>query len=189
MKSCAMTSLLAVAFTTAAMGQGTVLWDESVNGPLSNDYTQPTYLGALQAGTNSVIGSAEAVPSGMGWTVYDDSFTFAVPAGFQVNAVQLMVDRRVWAWIGNPGFSSQYGFVDHPSNGDLLPQWGLAPLAPGTYGMYISDHDLQPVPTAAHYRLDFVSQSIPEPGALGLCLAGAACAGVYGWRRVSSKRR
>jgi hypothetical protein len=165
--------LLVLTLPCTSFGQGTVLWDESVNGPLSNDYTQPTYLGALQAGTNSVIGSAEAVPSMAGWTAYDDFFTFTVPGSFQVSAVQFTVDRRVWAWIGSPTFSIQYGFVDHPSNGDLLPQWGLALLGPGTYGMYISDLDLQSAPTAAHYRLDFVSASVPEPSSCALLAVAA----------------
>ena len=42
---------------TSALGQGTILWEESVNGPISNEFGEPTFFGALQDGTNSLMGS------------------------------------------------------------------------------------------------------------------------------------
>ena len=41
----------------AALGQGVILWDESVNGELSQDFAHPTSLTPVLAGTNSVIGA------------------------------------------------------------------------------------------------------------------------------------
>src|SRR5437867_928488 len=81
-------------------GQGTLLWDESVNGPLSNSPDSPTSLSPLQPGTNTLVASVQATPNGAGWGVDDDIFTFSVPSGWQVTSIQLTKDRVVWAWIG-----------------------------------------------------------------------------------------
>src|SRR5260370_34010376 len=88
-----------------------------------------------------------------GWKREFDFFTFTVPNEAKISSIYLSVDGRSWASIGDPAFSSQYGFVVWPSNGDLLPQWGLTSVVSGAYGMYMSDDDLQSFPTTLHYGL------------------------------------
>ena len=161
----------AILTTTAAFGQTTILWNESVNGELS--FVLPaTPLGTVQVGTDSIIGSAELTPFGAGWGADDNLFTFSVPSNLQVVKVQLTVDRPIDAWIGDQSFSYQYGDALSPSNGDLLTQWGINSLDSGVYGMYISDFDLESYPTAANYQLDFVVEPVPEPSPVGLLLLG-----------------
>src|SRR5713101_2920083 len=118
----------------AALGQGVLLWDESVNGELSQDFTHPTSLTPLLAGTNSVIGATEIIPYGNNWRGYPDDFLVTIPSNLVVTAVYLAVDRpKVWAWIGDPSYSDQLGWTQNPTNGDLLLQWGVGSLGSGVY--------------------------------------------------------
>ena len=183
MKTTAVTILAFLVIAPSAFAQGTIVWNESVNGPFSNLAPSATPIGAFQAGTNSVIGAADATPNGPNWGVNDDFFTFSIPNGLQIASVFLTVDRRTWAWIGDSSFANQYGFVINPSNGDLIGQWGLTHLSSAGYGMYMSDNDLQSFPTVANYRLDFFVQSIPEPGSLSLVLLGLGLVGIRQWNK------
>jgi hypothetical protein len=161
---------------TTAFGQGIILWDESLNGPLANDYTQATGLGALQNSTNSIIGASQLIGDG----IYGDYFSFTIPTGRRISAMWLSVDNPVAVWIGDPAFANQFGYVVNPANGDVLPQWGFNPIGDGTYGMYIMNYDLASNPSVSNYRLDFFIQAVPEPTTLSLALVGL---GVLGWAR------
>jgi len=160
---------------TAASGQGTILWNESVNGPLSNDPGNPTSLGIIQLGTNTLIGSAEFVPidGGPGGNLYSDIITFTVNGGFQITSLILQTDSSIGVWIGNSGFTSELASIISPSNGDILPQLNLQNISPGTYGFYVSDRQFGSSPTVANYQLDFIVQAVPEPSAISLLLIGA----------------
>jgi len=170
-----MTVLFAIFLTTtAAFGQVTILWNESVNGEISQDGSPPTSLGALQLGTNSIFGATECVPYGNIWGAYPDIFTFEVPSDFIVTATYIQVDLPyIWAWIGDSTFSNEIAFDLNPSTGQLLSQWGISSISPGLYGMYLQSADAQPYTTTAHYELDFVAEYAPEPGTIGLLLLGA----------------
>src|SRR5689334_22368582 len=101
-------------------GQGVILWDESVNGELSQDFTHPTSLTPLRSGTNSIIGATELIPYGNNWGGYPDDFLLTVPTNVVVTAIYLTVDRpNVWAWIGDASYVNQLGWVRNPSGGDL----------------------------------------------------------------------
>lgn len=163
-------------------GQGTILWDESINGPLSNDGTHPTWLGTLQTRTNSVFGATEYISFGTGGALYGDYFTFAIPQSLRVGGLNLTVDRAVLVWVGDQNFSQELSHVYNPANGSLLPQMGLPFLAAGTYGMYITVNDFSGSGTA-NYRLDFVMEAVPEPSAGCLLLMGAGVVGVLGWKK------
>ena len=177
MKNCAKISLVVATTTCVALGQGTVLWDESVNGPLSQYSSAPTVLAPLQAGTNTVIGMTEIVPTGNGWTVHPDFFTFTLPGNLSLGAVFFSVNRsNVWTWIGDSTFSNPLGFAANSANGDLLPQWGLSSIGPGAYGVDVENHDAQTLTSVANYRLDFLAHTIPEPSTVGLLLLAGACA-------------
>lgn len=177
--------LLAACLTTTALGQGTVLWDESVNGLLSQNYHFPTQLVPVEAGTNSVFATTSVEPVGGNWSVHPDFFILKVPSNLSVKEVTLQIDKsNVWAWLGDATFSTQMAFTGNSSSGDLFSQWQLAALLPGDYGVYLSNNDLQPFTSIAHYRLDFVVQTVPEPGAWTLLLLGAA-----GWFLQIRRRR
>ena len=189
MKTTAVTILAFLVIAAYALAQGTIVWNEAVNGPFSNLAPSATPIGVFQVGTNSVIGAADATPNGPNWGVNDDFFTFSIPNGLQIASVFLTVDRRTWAWIGDPSFANQYGFVINPSNGDLVGQWGLTHLSSGGYGMYMSDNDLQSFPTFANYRLDFFVQNIPEPGVFSLLFLGLGLVGVRRWKSIRTHQR
>ncbi len=71
------TLLVAVVLLCASASHGTVIWDESVNGDLSNNGTAPTSLPALTVGSNRVVGSI-----GVSWSDDDeDAAMFTVPVG------------------------------------------------------------------------------------------------------------
>ena len=178
MKAIAANFLVLVLSATTAFAQGTVLWDESVNGPISEDYTIPTSLSPMQMGTNSVMGLTEVVPTPPNWEGHPNTFTIEVPIGLEVRAVYLQVDKpNVWAWIGNTGFSSELGFTLSASSGELLAQWGLVTISAGSYGIYLENHDHQAEISIANFRLDFVVQAVPEPSACSILLAGLVLLG------------
>ena len=180
---------LAVLSATTVFGQGTILWDESVNGPLSEDFNQPTSLGPMQIGINSIIGLTAIVPPPPFWEYHPNYFTFEVPKGLAVQAINLQVDKpNVWAWIGNPEFSSQLAFTMNPSTGELLSQWALGSIPSGSYGMYLENLDQQSFTSVASYRLDFFVQAVPEPGTFWLLVAGAGLVVLRGWRKAQRVR-
>ena len=172
--------------TTAAFGQVTILWNESVNGELSQDYSTATTLGTLQLGTNSIIGATEVERTGNNWFEQGDYFTFEVPSNSEITALYIGIDTpNVWTWIGDPTFYSHLAFSGGPSTGDLLPQWGLVSIDFGIYGMYLVNHDHSSSLSIANYQLDFVVELVPEPGTLGLLLLGA---GVFTLRHCCKPR-
>ena len=164
-------SLLHLSVCTYA--QGTFLWDESVDGPFSSSFESPTSLGSLPAGTVSIRGMTEIEPTGPSWSVHPDYFSFTIPEGFVLSGARLEIDKQnVWTWIGEPSYLNELAFAANPSTGELFPQWGISSVSSGPYGMYLSNHDLQPVPSIANYRLDFFVQAVPEPGTISLGLLG-----------------
>lgn len=176
--------LCAVSIATTALGQGTILWNEGVDGPFSNFSDNPTVLPPLQLGTNSTVGATEIEPNGNIWTVYEDFFTFTVPANAMVASVYFQVDKpQVQTWIGNQSFSSQLAVMGNPIAGELLAQWGTGSLPSAGYGLYLANHDAQSSVSIANYRLDFFVQSVPEPDTLALAFVGAA--GFVGLRCTS----
>ena len=181
MKKTLCTSSLLLGLAVGAFGQGTIVWDESVNGPLSHFSSSPTALGSFQLGTNSIIGKVEIEPSGGNWIVYEDFFTLSVPPSLSLNAVFFHVDKPdVATWIG-ASFGDQLGYAASSASGELLAQWGMSPIGAGGYSMYLANHDTQAVISVATYRLDFFVQSVPEPGTFALALTGAI--GLAVWRR------
>ncbi len=172
--------LISSIFATLNLPGAQVLWDESINGPLSGNYLQPSIFPGLTLGPNYVRGQTEIAPNPYGATVYPDCFLISVPSGLQVEQVVLSSDiTDLWIWIGDAGFSEQLGFVGYfgagwpnlpPTNGDLLPQMGIGPVQSGTYGFYVQN--MGPVPSTAHYELDFSAVAVPEPSGSMLLLVG-----------------
>jgi hypothetical protein len=190
MKTCT-TILFSIGLATiSALGQGTILWDESVNGPFSFDYHNPTQLGTLSFGSNTVSGATEIEPTGPGYFVHEDYFIFTVPNNSSLSAIYIGINKpNVWTWIGDQTFSTDLGFVGNPSNGELLSQWTISSLGSGVYGMYMANHDAQPFTSIANYRLDFFVEAVPEPSTLSLLLAGAGFVGFHSWRKFRFKAK
>lgn len=184
MKTCLTILVLVILSVTATFGQVTILWDESVNGEISGDAPPYTSFGALQLGTNSVIGATEIESIGQNWLVHPDDFTFEVSNGMEVTALYIQIDTpNVWAWIGGPNMSGTLAYTLDASTGDLLSQWGLESLEEGDYGMYLSNtyHPLDY--NVANFHLDFVVEYVPEPGTLCLLLVGAGVFTLRHWRK------
>jgi hypothetical protein len=176
MKTCIKILIAIILTTTAAFGQTTILWNESVNGELSGNSPPFTSLGALQLGTNIIIGVTEIHTIGNdNWISYPDFFTFEVPSNYEVTTLYIQLDQpHVWAWIGDSTFSSELAFNLNSSSGDMLSQWGLDSIDSGVYGMYLENQDPAFPSSIANYQLDFVVEPVPEPGTLGLLLLGAS---------------
>ena len=166
--------LLACLAASHGLGQGTILWNETTDGPLSNDYRSPTPFGLFSVGTNSVIGSTEAIPFGASWVVHNDYFTFQIPAGSQVSGAYLIINQQILAWLGTSDFGNEIGHRYTSTTQDLLPFFGGQPLSPNNYGMYLSPDDFQDIPTSVGYRLDLVFSAVPEPGTWALLALGSA---------------
>lgn len=187
MKPMASTLLLASSLAGSLYGQSTVLWNESINGQLSQFAASPTSLGSLQKGTNSVLSSVEFVPTGggPGGTLYSDFFTFSAGASTSISGVYLSVDSPIAVWIGDTNFSIELGSVISPASGNLFSQIGVNSVGVGEYGIYVSNYDHGPVRSIITYRLDFIVQPIPEPITAWLLIVGLVCFGC----RASIRRR
>src|SRR5262245_43977153 len=92
-----------VLFTGAAHGQGTfILWDESVNGELSDSGDRPTSLTPLRPGVNTLLGATEVERVGNNWLGHDEFFTIQIPTNLYISAITIQVDKpSVWTWIGD----------------------------------------------------------------------------------------
>jgi hypothetical protein len=188
MKKTILTILTGLGLVATGFAQGTILWDESVNGPFSFDYRSPTSLGVMTLGTNTIFGATEIEPTGPNYFVHEDYFSFAVPNNMLITSVYLTINKpNVGTWVGDATFLTQLAFVGNPSSGELLTQWGLTSIGPGTYGMYTANHDAQAFTSIADYRLDFFTQSVPEPSTHLLILAGLGLVGFRGWKMARVK--
>jgi hypothetical protein len=154
--------------------QGTILWNEAVNGPLSELAELPTPLGSLHVGTNIILGSSELEPFPGGYLGHEDHFRFSVPTGLQVSAIFINVDRpHGWVWLGAEFWPAPGAvYTLNATSGSLLPQLNASPLEEGAYLMYLANSDEQPFTSVLTYRLDFRVEPIPEPGTWALLALG-----------------
>lgn len=186
MKTCLAAALLAA--TTAA--QAATVWDEALQGDLSNNGRAPTNI-AMTAGHNQVIGTMGNAGSG----VERDYFNFTIPVGHELTSLWLLPTTdvsggasflalqsgpQVTVSTTGAGVEALYGFNHYGA--DLIGQDILAtivgpqkaPLPAGTWSVWI-----QETGGPVRYGLDFViTSAVPEPAtalSLGLGLLGLAC--------------
>jgi hypothetical protein len=181
-------ALVAVAGIAAAAAGQTVVWDEGVDGNLSNDPNAPTDLGTLGAGGNIVRGSTlgAGTPPSDGF----DVFQINIAAGFSITDIILSAYSPAGA-TATSGFNFSTGSAASNlpiGSPDLIfgPGWGaanvgqdlldvavggpVASLGPGTYFMEIREFG----GPLADWELTF--NVVPAPGAMALLGLGGLAA-------------
>lgn len=187
-------ALLATLLAFAGSAQAAVVWDEAVDGDLSNSGLAPSFV-ALSAGSNQVLGvTGRDVPGG---TVDREYFSITVPVGHVLSAMLLLPGSGI---IGGASFIGlQAGpLFTVPSNtpdatgmlgwwlydvgtvgSDLLPLMAVpsngssgfsVPLGAGNYSFWVQETGVG----AAPYSFDLQVTAVPELPSLALLLAGLA---------------
>jgi hypothetical protein len=196
-----------------AAGRGSaqvVLWNESVNGDLSNNQSAPNQF-TLPQGVSSIIGSVT------GGTDPQDWVTLTVPAGLRLSSVVLAAYQSTDAQgftgvqsgtsfvcsVNSAGSYSGYAhFGTGATNGslpptnlvgtDLLPIMGNTTLAAGAQGFTPPLGSgsytflIQQLGAATNYQFNYTVTPVPEPGARGLAGLGGALIAA-GWRKRRTK--
>lgn len=192
-----------LALLAPGIGGAAVTYDEAVNGDFANanlastGISPGTFAGVLADGINTIKGTFGNSTAPVRDT---DVFSFTIPAGYQLTAIDLAFttlsgDSGGGAYFGiQGGLNIGTGISTVGSNlsnalvsdsGDLLasfaagPEFGgtglTAPLGAGDYTIFLSE-------TAAvvGYSMDFAVSAVnpvPEPGEWAMLLAGLALIG------------
>jgi hypothetical protein len=187
---------------SATFVSAAVVWNESVNGDLSNSGTTPNSF-TLGVGTSSVVGNVNGSGDSQDWVEVN------IPAGLQLSSYTLASYQSTDAqgftgvqagssFVGSAfsagsylgythyGTAAQNGSLPAVNNigTNLLPIMGdnvnqspgslgfTAPLPSGSYTFLI-----QQLGASTSYQFDFGVTSVPEPTSLGLLGGGMLFAG------------
>jgi hypothetical protein len=193
--ACATLMSLIVGMGTSAL-DGTI-WNEAIDGDLSNSGLAPTAVRPLTIGSNDIFGTTGRGSSGV---VDLDYFVINVPTGFALGSLTVLPGTQSggnFSFIGveagtqvtvPPNATSAAGLLGWwhygPAdiNNDILPSMGIPadgssgfapPLGAGQYSFWIQE--LSTGSFAYGFDLGLVSTaSVPEPGTLTLCFVGLA---------------
>ena len=177
--------LLVFSMSLTATVWAAVVYDESVNGDLSNDENAPTTL-SFSVGSNQLLGS-------VGVNDRDDYFNFIIAPGQTVDSI--ILDSYVssgqtqtqsssidaWAFFipfQFPGFSGTFGI------NDIGNEIGLGVLPPGSYSFLLNEGGFAAV---ADYTFSFNVSSSPVPSPSTMLLMGTGLLGLIGYRKWSTK--
>lgn len=153
------------------------VYDEAVNGDLSDNNLSPTVVG-LGVGQNLIMGSTIHQPS-----LDRDFFTVTIDAGRTLNAVLLSSytntdDLSFIGYTAGGQFTALdlsgvdgWGLIGGPPGvsvgGDVLGFLAGGPVGPGTYSFW-----LQETSGSTTYTLDYQVSAVPLPAALPLFVSG-----------------
>jgi hypothetical protein len=186
--------LLAAVLLSSATARAGVIWNESVNGDLSNSGLDPTVL-TVSLGSNDLYGTT-GKNSSTG-VVDRDYFTFTVPSELELSSIIVLpgthgigpkaesfisVEAGPEVTVGTSpssaaGLLGWYHYSASDIGIDILPLMGSAgfgstgftpPLPSGTYSFWVQEANVGTAP----YGFDFVVRATPEPGSWMLLLAG-----------------
>ena len=175
---------------TSTIASADLMWDETIDGDLSNDYLNPTQL-FIKGVNNHVRFTTDFIPE-----VDREYFTFTIDEGYELSAI--ILDRFDSEPISNLAFlaiANGSVFPTEPSAPDVTTLLGYSlpgitdvgndilqamgsgagtqgfsgPLGAGTYSFWAQETG----PFDDVWDLNFVVTQIPAPGALALLgLAG-----------------
>ena len=197
--------LIALVLFAVAPSHAATVWNESVNGDISNNRLAPTSV-TLAAGSNDVIGSVVGNPSDI------DYLTINVPTGDELSQIILesytSTDQKGFIGIQQGTTFTQpptgtdvtklLGYTHFgPGAGnvglDILPSMGTgagaqgftAPLPAGPYTFWI-----QQLGALTNYDFNFVVQPVPEPAtwALAAMAGGLLARWLLATRRANRNR-
>ena len=175
-------ALAALLLGATAPAHAVLAWNEATQGDLSSNGLAPTLLTTVP-GINTVLGTVGN--SGAG--VDRDYFSFSVPAGWQISAMNLRPETAVSgsaSFLGiqagpqvtvapnGAGAAALLGYVLYGTDqigSNLLQDMGLpgGVLGSGIYSVWV-----QELGGLSPYGLDLVFAAVPEPGSAALLLAG-----------------
>lgn len=176
-----------IVLAVASQSVAAVVWDEAVNGDMSNVPGTPTAI-PVAPGTNSIVARMDGDDL--------DFFTITVPAGSVFSSIfnpaYDSIDQVSFMAIGN-GTSLPSGVLSDDPTGllgythfgpgalddgaDLLAAMGVLqfgvpgftpPLPAGSYSFWVQ----QANSVDESYQLDLVITKVPEPASVGLVLVG-----------------
>jgi hypothetical protein len=200
---------LALALIFSGPANAAVVWNESINGNLSNNPLAPTAL-TFAPGPNDVIGEAGNAPLPGGLAPFgQDFFTFTVPTGYELSSltavtVDLFTPGDMFAFIAIQSGPQITHDVSPPSFGgsaagllgwrhvapgdqgtDILPAMGVAgDGATGFMGLLGAGQYSVWVQDDKPFDYDFSFKisSVPEPFTWVMMLGGLVALGFIGHR-------
>lgn len=188
MRHISLAAFLALPIIAALPLHADVIWNESVQGDLSNNRFEPTML-MVAPGSNQFFGLMNA--AGPNGEVDRDYFTLTIPEGHQLSSITLDIyfSQDFAAFLGiqpGPVFPNDpdtvqpndllgWTLISTMEEGqNVLPIMGsngtgfTPPLPAGTYSFWA-----QQTGDRTEYALTFGVEPIPAPGALTLITAGS----------------